>query len=307
MAHRSTFDVLGVGTNSVDTVLRLPHTPQPGTAFSKVHVNDKLICMGGQTATAMAACASLGLRAAYLGPFGSDDHGRRMREALAARGVNLDHAVERDAANHYAVILVNDANGERMVLWGRDARLDLVPSEISADAIASARLVHVDDVDMEAALRAATLARQAGIPVTSDLDRVDERTPDLVRAVSVPIFAEHMTQALTGETDHERGLRKLRREHDGLLCVTLGERGAMALDGDRLVHVPAFHIDPVDTTGAGDVFRGGFILGLLSGWPVERILRFANAAAAASCLVLGAMNGVPARANVERLLAHGRC
>ncbi len=303
MAHRATFDVLGVGTNSVDTVLRLPRTPQPGTADSKVHVSDKLICLGGQTATAMVACAGFGLRAAYIGAFGSDDHGRKMREALATHGVNLDRAVIRDAPNHYAVILVNDANGERMVLWGRDERLNLSPSEISPDAIASARLVHVDDVDTEAAAGAATLARRAGIPVTSDLDRVNDRTPELVRAVSVPIFAEHMTEALTGETDHERGLRKLRREHDGLLCVTLGERGAMALDGDRLVHVPACRIDPVDTTGAGDVFRAGFILGLLAGWPVEEILRFANAAAAASCLVLGAMNGVPTRADVERMMA----
>jgi sugar/nucleoside kinase (ribokinase family) len=170
------------------------------------------------------------------------------------------------------------------------------------DAITSARLVHVDDVDGKAALKAAMLARSAGIPVTSDLDRVNEQAPELVRAVSIPIFAEHMIEALTGETDHERGLRKLRREHSGLLCVTIGERGAVALEGDRFVYAPAFPIAPVDTTGAGDVFRGGFIFGLLSGWPVERTLEFANAAAAASCLTLGAINGVPARDVVDRMM-----
>lgn len=303
MAPRPAFDVVGVGTNSVDTVLRVPYMPEPGAPLSKVNVSEKLICMGGQTATAMAACASFGLRASYIGAFGSDDDGRRMREALSARGVSLVHAVNRDAANHYAVIVVNDTNGERTVLWGRDAALNLAPPEVTEDTITSARLLHVDDVDFNAALRAATIARDAGIPVTSDLDRVDDRTPELVRAVSVPIFAEHMIQSLTGETDHERGLRRLRRDHDGLLCVTLGERGAMALDGDRIVHAPAFHVDPVDTTGAGDVFRAGFIVGTLSGWPIERILRFANAAAAVSCRVLGAMNGVPARSDVERMMA----
>jgi sugar/nucleoside kinase (ribokinase family) len=302
MTSHPLFDVLGVGTNSVDTVLRLPYLPQPGAAFTKIQASEKRICMGGQTATAMAACASFGLRAAYLGPFGSDDHGRQMRQALIDRSVDLGYAVERDAANHYAVILVNGATGERTVLWGRDPSLNLDQSEIPVDAIASARLLHVDDVDTEGALRAASLARRVGIPVTGDLDRIHERTPELVRAVSIPIFAEHMTEALTGETDHERGLRKLRREHDGLLCVTLGDRGAMALDGDRIVHLPAFRIEPVDTTGAGDVFRGGFILGLLQGWTVERTLAFANAAAAVSCLTLGAMNGVPGMDAVQRMM-----
>jgi sugar/nucleoside kinase (ribokinase family) len=296
------FDVLGVGSNSVDTVLRLPNGLGPGAAFSKIQVTEKLICLGGQTATALAACASFGLRCAYAGPLGSDDHARQMREALTLRGIDLRCAVQRDAASHYAVILVNNTSGERIVLWGRDASLNLQPADIPEEAIAESRLVHVDDVDTGAALRAASLARAAGVPVTSDLDRVNERTPELVRAVSVPIFAEHMIEALTGETDHERGLRKLRREHSGLLCVTLGDRGAFALDGDRLVESPAVRISPVDTTGAGDVFRGGFIFGLLSGWPVERTLAFANAAAAASCLTLGAMNGVPSLDAVERLM-----
>src|SRR5262249_59514197 len=88
--------------------------------------------------------------------------------------------------------------------------------------------------------------------------------------------------------DPADALRAMRAEHDGLLIVTLGVRGAMALDGTRLVHVPAFAIEPLDTTGAGDVFRGGFIYGYLSGWPLEETLRFANAAAAVSCARLGA-------------------
>jgi sugar/nucleoside kinase (ribokinase family) len=225
-----------------------------------------------------------------------------MRQALADRGIDLRHAVQRTAANHYAVILVNEATGERTVLWGRDPQLNLSAIEVSEAAIASARLVHVDDVDADAALRAALVARAAEIPVTSDLDRLNERTPELVRAISIPIFAEHMIEALTGESDHEQGLRKLRRDHGGLLCVTLGDRGAMALEGDRIVTAPAFRIDPVDTTGAGDVFRGGFIFGLLSGWPLEQTLAFANAAAAVGCLTLGAMNGVPSREAVDRLL-----
>jgi sugar/nucleoside kinase (ribokinase family) len=108
---------------------------------------------------------------------------------------------------------------------------------------------------------------------------------------------------LTGESDPERALRKLRVQHPGLLCVTLGERGAMLLEGDRLHHVPAAKVAVVDTTGAGDVFRGAFIHALLKGDPAEAILRFAVAAAGASCTKAGALDGVPTREEIESVLA----
>jgi sugar/nucleoside kinase (ribokinase family) len=117
------------------------------------------------------------------------------------------------------------------------------------------------------------------------------------------MFAEHVPPALTGVTDAAGALRALRRSHDGILCVTLGVRGAMALDGDRLIHVPAFAVEAVDTTGAGDVFRGAFIYGYLEGWPLDETMRFANAAAAVSCTRLGAMASVPSREEAERFLA----
>ncbi|HSC26780.1 MAG TPA: PfkB family carbohydrate kinase, partial [Vicinamibacterales bacterium] len=214
-------------------------------------------------------------------------------------------AIIRDAPNQFALIIVDETSGERIVLWDRDDRLRLRERELPVEAIRACRVVHVDDVDEEAAILAAEMAREAGVPSTSDLDRLTDRTEALVAAVSIPIFAEHMPPALTGEADQERALRKLRSTHDGLLVVTLGQDGALALDGDRVHHSPGFKVDPVDTTGAGDVFRGGFIYGLLNGWPVERVLQFANAAAAVSCTTLGALNGVPGLHEARDLLEAG--
>jgi sulfofructose kinase len=298
------FDVIGVGTNSADTVLRLPG-PLRAHGSSKLRVREKTISMGGQTTTTLATCASFGLRTAYVGAMGSDAHGGLMREELARRGIDLRHAAARDAPNHYAIVLVDDTSGERMVLWGRDERLRLTPDEIPPEAVRAARLVHVDDVDIGAAVRAAQLGREAGLPVTSDIDRVTDGVEALIEAVTIPIFAEHVPEQLTGIRDPERALRLLRTGHPGLACVTLGERGAIALEGDRIVHDAGVQVDAVDTTGAGDVFRGGFIYGLLAGWPLPAILRFANAAAAASCTRPGAMHGVPALADVRRLLDAG--
>jgi sulfofructose kinase len=302
----TTWDVVGVGANSVDLVNVLPATPDPRVAsLAKLRVRRRLTCCGGQVATAMAACAALGLKAKYVGATGTDDNGRLLREALAERSVDASDVVTRDAPNQFAVVLLDDRTGERIVLWDRDERLALRESELPLEALAAARVIHVDDVDEEAAIRAARVGRGAGRIVTSDLDRLTARTGELVAAVTVPVFAEHLPPALTGESDQERALRVLRRRHDGLLVVTLGPRGALALEGDRLWRVPAYRVEAVDTTGSGDVFRAGLILGLLRGWPVDETLRFANAAAAVSCTRLGAMNGVPTAEEVTRLVEGG--
>ena len=120
--------------------------------------------------------------------------------------------------------------------------------------------------------------------------------------VNYPIFAEEVPEMLTGIHDPEGALRALRRRHPGVLCVTLGERGALALEGDTPCHQPAFPVDVRDSTGAGDVFRGGFIYGLLNGWSVARTLEFAAAAAAVSCTRIGALDGVPTLEDVEQVL-----
>jgi sugar/nucleoside kinase (ribokinase family) len=303
---RAAWDVVGLGANSVDYVNLLPAYPRPQGEFAKMRIREQTITCGGQMATALATCTQLGLSAKYLGATGTDDNGRRIRLEMERRGIDLADAVIRDGRTQFAIILVDEGTGERIVLWDRDERLALRDREVPPDVLAAARLVHVDDVDQAAAIKAARLARQLGRPVTSDLDRMTERTEELVAAVTIPIFAEHVPPALTGVADHEAALRKLSRRHEGLLVVTLGPRGALTLDGDRAVHAPGFVVDVVDTTGAGDVFRGGFVFGLLQGWPVDRVLAFANAAAAVSCTRLGALNGVPVREEVDRLLASGR-
>lgn len=293
MSVESRWDVVGLGANSVDVVHVVPAFPQPEGWHSKMRVIRRLVSCGGQTATAMAACARFGLRALYVGAVGDDENGRRVRAELGRVGLDVDALVARPGRNQSAVIIIDEGTGERAVLWDRDESVCVRECDVPVEAIASARLLHVDDVAQETAIEAARHARRVGIPITSDLDRMTERTEELVLAVSCPIFAEGLPEQLTGERDHERALRRLRRKHPGPLVVTLGREGAVALDGDRFLHSPGFAVQAVDTTGSGDVFRAGFIVGVLSGWPLERTLRLANAAAALSCTRLGAMTGIP--------------
>jgi sugar/nucleoside kinase (ribokinase family) len=296
------WDVVGVGANSVDYVYRLPAYPEPEGPRAKLRISSHAVSCGGQIATTLCTCAAMGLRAKYVGAIGADANGERVRAELDRRGIDTASVVRREAPNAYAVILVADDVGERVVLWDRSEALALAEAELPGGAIASARALHVDDVDQPAGIAAARIGRAAGAIVTSDIDRVTERTGELIAAVTVPIFAEHVPPAITGEADPERALRKIRRTHPGLLCVTLGAHGSMLLDGDRLHHAPAFPIVPVDTTGAGDVFRGAFLVALLRGDAPADILRFANAAAAVSCTRPGAIDSVPTSADAESLI-----
>jgi sugar/nucleoside kinase (ribokinase family) len=296
------WDVVGLGENSVDHVLRLPSLPHAGQA-SKIEVLSTSHEPGGQVVTALCTCLAMGLRAAYVGAFGSNEDGTRLRAQLAARGLDLTHAVVRPVPNRSAVILVEDTTGERAVLGHRDAGLALTAAEVPLDLLAQTRVLHVDGGDEDASIAAARVARDAGAHVTCDLERLGASTGALLAELTVPILAPGLAEAITGEADAERALRKLPAPHARLRCVTLGSKGALVLDGDRVIHAPGFTVAAVDTTGAGDVFRGAFITALLRGDAPDAVVRFANAAAAISCTRAGAIGGIPSREEVDALIA----
>jgi len=306
MIHESAgaqWDVVGVGANSVDYVYRLPAAPATEGQHAKLRIESHSVSCGGQVTTALCTAAAMGLRAKYIGTLGSDNNGFLMKAELEGRGLDLGHVVVRPGPNPFAVILVIQPTGERIVLWERPAGAGLKWDEIPGDVLENTRVLHVDDVDEEASIAAARKAREGGAHVTSDIERATSRTWDLVESVTLPIFAEDTPRALTGKADIESALRAIRRRHSGLLCVTLGARGAIMLEGDRLHRAPGFPVRAVDTTGAGDVFRGALIYALLRGDDPPSMLRFANAAASISCSRPGAISSVPTAAEADALLA----
>lgn len=294
------WDVVGLGESSVDRILRLPARPAFGPG-AKMRVQSQPPTVGGQVVTTLCTCAALGLRAAYVGVVGHDAAGGLVRDELTRRGVDIGAALTRAADTREAVILV-EPTGERLILWSRDAALALRPSEVPADLVQRTRLLHVDAVDLDAAVHAAQLARAAGAIVTCDLDDVDEGRAALFEAATHPILAEGVPSALTGEADMVQALLALGRRHPGPICVTRGARGALLLEAGLLHECPAPSVPAVDTTGAGDVFRGAYITARLEGRAPGDVLRFATAAAAVSCTRLGAVAGVPTRGEVSALL-----
>ncbi len=297
------YDVIGVGACSIDFVYQLPATPLPDSPTAKLHITRHVVSPGGQTATVLCTCAALGsLRTAFVGTIGNDAHASTLVDALRARGVDTAHVIPRAAPSPYAVILVDEHHGERIVLWDRSAATALRPEDLARLDITSARMVFVDDVDAEAALYVAGRARRAGVRVVNDIEQVSPLTPRLIEAVDIVVFAEHVPQALRPGASLVDALHALRVRDDQWLCATRGARGAVLVAGGEHYSVSGHHVPVVDTTGAGDVFRGALITAHLRALPPGDVLAFANAAAAASCTTLGAIGGIPTENAVHRLL-----
>lgn len=302
---RRPFDVVGFGLNSVDLLVVVSEHPLPDT---KQRVEAFARSPGGQAATAMVACQRLGWRARYIGSFGDDEHGRLSRESLEAAGVDVSACrTVPGVPNQFAVILVEPRHGYRTVLWDRHPALAMRPEEVPQWAVTSGRILLVDCHDTEAATTAARYARAAGMRTVIDVERVRPGIDALLREIDVIIAAAEFPSQLTGEPDLGRALRAMARTYPAaVVCATLGAEGSLAVVGDREIRTPAFSVPVVDTTGAGDVFRAGFISAWLAAGEtvdVEMLLAYANAVAALNCRALGARAGIPTAAEVEQLLA----
>lgn len=297
--------MVGFGLNSVDLLAVVAEHPLPDT---KQRLRAFARRPGGQAATAMVACRRLGWRARYIGSFGDDDHGRLSRESLEAAGVDTTACrVVPGVPNQFAIIIVDAARGYRTVLWDRHPALAMQPEEVPRDAIASGRILLVDCHDTAAATTAARYARAAGMRTVIDVERVRPGIEALLQEIDIIIAAADFPTTLTGEPDLGRALRAMARTYPAaVVCATLGARGSLAVAGGREIRTPGFAVPVVDTTGAGDVFRAGFIAAWLAASEppeVDALLLYANAVAALNCRALGAREGIPTAAEVEQLLA----
>jgi sulfofructose kinase len=308
MSNFPRVDLVGVGLNATDTLITLPTFPIPG---SKVEYRDPKILPGGQVATTVIACQKWGLTTRYVGKLGDDDAARLHRAAFTAAGVETQLISVPEAASPQSLILV-DSKGERTILGRLDERLFLQPGDLDREWIVNARALHIDGHDTAAATLAASWAREAGIPVIADLDELYPGVEDLLSLIDYQIVSRDFPTRLMAEPDLETALKKMHRRYGArLAAATLGENGVLAWNGNRFHHSRAYCVPVADTTGAGDIFHAGFIYGLVrswespQGWPLQRQLDFACAAAALNCTGVGARGGIQPVAVIEDLMAHG--
>ncbi|PYS00309.1 MAG: hypothetical protein DMG15_11890 [Acidobacteria bacterium] len=284
-------DVTGLGLNAMDTICMVPRFPEPN---GKTRISQMRVEPGGQVATALITCARLGLKARYIGSVGDDHVGRAQLESLRAEGLELEVREVQGAASQTAIILLEEGVGERTILWSRDPRLVYPVEQLRREVIINSRLLHLDGCDSGAALQAARWAREAHIPVVIDIDELyDDSTHELLRLVD----------CLIASSDFADDPRELADRYGcPVVGITRGAEGALFVDHGRLLRSNAFQVPVADTTGAGDVFHGAFIYGLLQKWSLEDVIRFSHAVAAMKCMHIGARRGIPALREVREFL-----
>jgi sulfofructose kinase len=297
-------DVVGVGINATDTIIRLPHFP---VHDSKVEIFSAETKPGGQVASAMVACRRWGLAARYVGKTGNDAAGKFQREEMAREGVDARWIVVPGAQSQSAFILVDAATGERTVLWKRDGKIALTPANIKRSWISGARALLVDGHDTAAATQAAKWARVENIPVVGDFDNCYPKVEALLQYVDYQVTSKDFPDRLTGEGNLLKSLPKIFSTFKcHLIAATLGRLGVLAWNGEQFLLCPGFIVEAADTTGAGDIFHGAFLYGLVRGWAMEAILEFSCAAAALNCTAIGARGGIASASEIAKLRRRGR-
>lgn len=291
------YQVIGFGENAVDQVCKVPVFPEHDT---KVQMEKMLMLGGGTIATACSLCARYGLRTRYVGRVGDDEKGDFARRELDAEPMDCVIEVVPMASSHFSLIIVDRPTGGRTILWERDSRLLYAEGELNPKALLEGQIMHLDGNDVTASIQAATWARESGMRIFLDVDKVQDDVGQLLSLVDFAIPSIEFVKKFSGREDWREGLRIVKEYCPGLVVVTLGEMGSAVLWKGDIHEFRAFKIKTVDSTGAGDVFHGAFIYGMLQDWSLGRCMRFSNAAGGLACTRLGARSAIP---TVDEVLA----
>jgi sugar/nucleoside kinase (ribokinase family) len=298
-------DVVGLGQISLDRVVALPRWPRAGEKLALAAPAAPRA--GGQIATAVLAAVRLGLSGRLLGAVGDDADAELALAPLCAAGVDVSCVQRITGTPTRSALVLVDGAGERTVLGHRDPRLAVRTADLSRAAIGEARALLVDGEDPDAARWAIDAARVAGVASVLDVDSADQDRSALAMSADFPIVSEAFC---VGSSESDRvsddanraWLARLAGGRAKMAVVTRGARGAIARCGEEILEQRAFAVEPVDTTGAGDVFRAAFAWALLRGAAAPRALALAAGAAALACMGQGAQGSLPIAAEVERLV-----
>jgi ribokinase len=285
--------VIVVGSANVDQVFRVERIPAPGetvlsTGFSTAR--------GGKGQNQAVAAARAGAPTAFIAALGDDAFGSDTRAGLIDDGVDVSSVRSLDAATGTALIAVDSAGENTIIVEAGANRLlvDLGPTDAAAIAAASVLAMQLE-IPLETVIAAARIARAGGTTVMLNAAPIRDLPAELLGSLDILVVNEHEASHLAGERDW----REL-TEQVPVVVVTLGSEGALLLRrGSDEVRVAAPSVHAVDATGAGDTFCGAFAAALAESMELEQALRFAVTAASLSVQSHGAVPSIPLRAQID--------
>lgn len=294
--------MLGLGAVAVDDVLYLDEFPHPDT---KKPILGRERRAGGLTGTALVAARRMGRSCAYAGTLGDDELARFIIDCFEAEGVSVRHLTHRQGARPFhSTILVDMKAKTRTILFDKENVIGADPQNPPEEVIRSVRVLLVDYVGLPGMVRAAKIARAAGIPVVADLER--DPGPlfgEILRLVDHLILPFEFARTIARADDGPAIVRGLWREDRAAVVITKSGEGSWYLTAQepgRVYHQPAFPVREVDTNGCGDVFHGVYAAGLSEEMAAAERIRFAAAVAAIKATHPGGQTGIPLRSEAEQ-------
>ena len=309
------YDIVGLGSCLVDYIAKVPKIIGPE---EKVNVQSVIPGFGGPTTNNLVQAARLGLQTVWIGQIGDDSNGQYILDAFAAEKMDTDFVTIIPGAMSSLTWIAVDQKGDRAIYMCSNITSKLTAKAVCeqyTQVISSARLFHSElcQLPLAPVLEGVMIAKENGVPVAIDYD-VDvqiyieknglgtkEQLETLVKNTDIFKSGWSITSGMTGSQNPEDAARQVLRKGPKLVALTLGEQGSLLATADKMVRVPAVQVKTEDSTGAGDAFMGGLGYGILQGWPLERIGKFANACGSFCCRKVGAQQ-VGTLEDIERFL-----
>jgi sulfofructose kinase len=309
-------DVVAIGTLAVDYYALLPSIPG---ADQKIMAEAYEIHPGGVAGNVMTQVARLGARAGWFGKIGDDESGKIILGDFERENIDTSHTEVVEGKHSMFTWIQVNRHGERSITMFPNVLFELTPDEVErkhGDYIRSARFIHTEAclLPLKPVLRAMEIAKESGVRVVFDLDvspryfieeagaATREEMERALELTDVLIPCKSAARELIGSQDIVGNARRLLERGPQAAAITLGKEGCIVLDRSSHFVLPAFQVDVVDTTGAGDAFHGGFIYSLLRGFSLEDAGRFSNACGSIACTRVGARSSGRLR-EVEELLS----
>jgi ribokinase len=282
--------VVGLGICGVDYIGVVPHIP---SSDEKIRMVRMMKQGGGVTGTALVTMSRLGLKTAMLWCVGDDENGKFVISDLANEGVDVSHMVAvQGLITPTSYVLVDETSGKRTIAFYYDETLLDHVAKIDLDWISESRALYIDGVH-EASIKATMIAKENEIPVFCSTAEYAPEYNRIIGHVDIFIASLDWARSITGRQEPIEAARAILGLGPKVAVVTLGDQGSICVTKDLVIKKEAFYVDVVDTTGAGDVYSGAFVYGMLQEWPLDYVVEFSNAVAAMKCRKLGGRAGIP--------------
>jgi sugar/nucleoside kinase (ribokinase family) len=297
-----TLDAVGIDMPCLDLNLVMENFPRPGGGE---WVRQLSWQGGGKVASGMVACARLGAKCAMMGCAGDDLFGRFIVGDFIRHGISVESfKVHRGESSSLSVVLSDKETSNRTFVFRGGSSPGYTEEDINPELIRKAKYLFICSGGPVVAY-AADIAREAGTQVFIDADGYSQGILDMLPKIDVFVGSEQFYKKMFGNEDYEANCRSVMARGPGIAMFTLGEGGCVGVSREGFFKLPAFKVEVADTVGAGDVFHGGMLAGLLEGRTAEDAARFASAVAAIKCTRIGGRAGIPDKKTVERFLLDG--